>query len=102
MISVLFLLCFLALLFMDALWLPAGKGLASRLSFVMSNCEGVHFPINILGQVWCLIVSIPDLCPLSYFVICQQQICRLKSVLLCSLISAFIISCLEIVIDTLS
>ena len=20
-----------------------------------------------LGQVWCLIVSIPDLCPLSYF-----------------------------------
>ena len=26
-----------------------------------------HFPIGILGQVWCLIVSIPDLCPLSYF-----------------------------------
>ena len=22
----------------------------------------------ILGQVWCLIASIPDLCPLSYFV----------------------------------
>ena len=22
-----------------------------------------HFPIGILGQVWCLIVSIPDLCP---------------------------------------
>ena len=26
-----------------------------------------HFPIGILGQVWYLIVSIPDLCPLSYF-----------------------------------
>ena len=26
-----------------------------------------HFPIGILGQVWCLIVSIPDLCLLSYF-----------------------------------
>ena len=24
-------------------------------------------PIGILGQVWCLIVSIPDLCPLSSF-----------------------------------
>ena len=27
-----------------------------------------HFPIGILGQVWCLIVSIPDLFPFSYFV----------------------------------
>ena len=25
-----------------------------------------HFPIGILGQVWCLTVLIPDLCPLSY------------------------------------
>ena len=25
-----------------------------------------HFPIGILGQVWCLIVSIPDICPHSY------------------------------------
>ena len=25
-----------------------------------------HFPIGILGQVWCLIVSIPDVCPVSY------------------------------------
>ena len=33
----------------------------------MSNCEVVTFPCGILGQVWCLIVSIPDLCPLSYF-----------------------------------
>ena len=26
-----------------------------------------HFPIRILGQVWYLIVSIPDLCTLTYF-----------------------------------
>ena len=26
-----------------------------------------YFPIGILGQVWFLIVSIPDLCPLTYF-----------------------------------
>ena len=27
-----------------------------------------HFPIGILGQVWYLVVSIPDLCTLTYFV----------------------------------
>ena len=26
-----------------------------------------HVPIGILGQVWYLIVSIPDLCTLTYF-----------------------------------
>ena len=26
-----------------------------------------HFPIGILGQVWYLVVSIPDLCILTYF-----------------------------------
>ena len=31
------LLCFHACLFVDALWSPAGKGLSSLLSFVMSN-----------------------------------------------------------------
>ena len=30
-------------------------------------CEFVTFPIGILGQVWYLIVSIPDLCILTYF-----------------------------------
>ena len=27
----------------------------------------MYFSIGILDQVWCLIVSISDLCPLSYF-----------------------------------
>ena len=59
------LLCFHARLIVDALWSPDGKGLTSWLSFVMSNCDVVTFPIGILGQVWRLIVSIPDLCHLS-------------------------------------
>ena len=67
LVSVLCLLCFRACLFIDALWSPAGKGLISWLSFVMINCEFVTFPIGILGQVWYLIVLIPDLCPLSYY-----------------------------------
>ena len=67
-------LCYLCLvfvmlsrrLFIAALWSPAGKGLISRLLFVMFNCVFVTFPCGILGQVWYLIVSIPDLCRLSY------------------------------------
>ena len=54
-------------LFIDALWSPVGKGLTSWLSFVMSNCVFGTFPCGILGQVWYLIVSVLDLCPLSYF-----------------------------------
>ena len=32
-------------LFICALWPPAGKGLASRLSFVVSNCKFITFPL---------------------------------------------------------
>ena len=39
----------------------------SWLSFVVSNCEFVTFPFGILCQVWYLIVSILDLCTLTYF-----------------------------------
>ena len=45
-----------------SLWSPAGKGLGSRLWCLLWVC---HFPIGILGQVWYLIVSIPDLCNLT-------------------------------------
>ena len=44
-ISVLYLLCFRARLFIDVLLSPAGTGLTSWLSFVMSNCEVVTFPL---------------------------------------------------------
>ena len=37
------LLCFHARLFVDALRSPAGKGLTSWLSLVMSNCDVVTF-----------------------------------------------------------
>ena len=43
--SVLCLLCLCARLFICALWSPAGKGLSSLLSFVVSNCEFVTFPL---------------------------------------------------------
>ena len=56
-----------ACLFICALWSPAGKGLTFWLSFVVSNYEFVTFPIGILGQLWYLIVPIPDLCTLTYF-----------------------------------
>ena len=50
-----------------ALWSSVGKGLTSWLSFVMLNCIFVTFACGILGQVWYIIVSISDLCLLSYF-----------------------------------
>ena len=56
-------------LFIDALWSPAGKGLTSCFSFLMSNCVFVTFPCGILGQVWYLIVLIPDLCPFLLFLV---------------------------------
>ena len=40
-----FWLCFYARLFIDALWSSAGKGLTSWLSFAVSNCEVVTFPL---------------------------------------------------------
>ena len=57
----------LSRLFNAASWPPAGKGLTSLLLFVMCNCDFVTFPCGILGQVWYLIVLIPDLYRLSYF-----------------------------------
>ena len=43
-----------------------GKGLTSWLSFVMSNCEVVTFPLVSWVRVWCFILSIPNLCLFSY------------------------------------
>ena len=54
-------------LFIAVLWSPAGKGLTSWLLFVMFNCVFDTFPCGILGQVWYLMVSITDLCRISYY-----------------------------------
>ena len=43
--SVLCLQCLCARLFICALWSPAGKGLTSWLSSVVSNCEFDTFPL---------------------------------------------------------
>ena len=45
------------------LLMPCSRGLTSSGVWFLS----CHFPIGILGQVWCLIVSLPDHCSLSYF-----------------------------------
>ena len=67
----LFYLCLvfvmLSRLFTAALWSPAGKGLTSWLLFVIINCVFVTFLCSFLGLMCYLIVSIPDLCRLSYF-----------------------------------
>ena len=64
--SVLCLLCLCARLFICALWSPAGKGLTSWLSFVVSAVSlslSHWYP----GSGVVLIVSIPDLRTLTYF-----------------------------------
>ena len=58
--------------FIAALWSPAGKRLTTWLLFVMLNSVFVTFLCGILGQLWYLIVSIPDLCP---FITKYQAIC---------------------------
>ena len=40
---------------------------ADLLALACDVCVFVTFPCGILGQVWYLIVLIPDLCHLSYF-----------------------------------
>ena len=45
--------------------------------YVMFSCVFVTFPCGVLGQVWNLIVSIPDICRLTYF----YNICKIFSIL---------------------
>ena len=42
-------------------------GLICNMTYVMFSCVFVTFACGVLGQVWYLIVSIPDLCLLTYF-----------------------------------
>ena len=63
----LFVFALLSYLCHAALWSPAGKADVLAILYVMITCVFVTFPYGILGQVWNLIVSIPDLCLLLYF-----------------------------------
>ena len=69
--SVLCLLCFVRVCLYVLRGHLLGKGwpLGSRLWCLLWVC---HFPIGILGQVWYLIVSIPDLCNLTYFILLRR------------------------------
>ena len=61
----------LSRLFIAALGSPEGKGLTSWLLFVMFIVFLLLSHLVSFGQVWYLIVSIPDPCCLSYFEITQ-------------------------------
>ena len=65
----------LSCLFITAFWSPDGKELTSWLLFVMFICIFVTFLCGILGQVWYLVVSILDLCRLSYSVFVFDLLC---------------------------
>ena len=71
--SVLCLLCFVRVCLYVLCGHLLGKGwpLGSRLWCLLWVC---HFPIGILGQVWYLIVSIPDLCTITYFCYCFDKV----------------------------
>ena len=78
--------CFLCLVFLmlshliiAALWLPAGKRLTSWLLLVFC-----YIPISILGQVWYLIVSFPDLCHLSFLDTLRARITLIDNFICCT------------------
>ena len=57
-------------LFIAELWSPEEKGLTSWLLFDLVcdvYCDFITFPFGIQGQVWYLIVSIPDPYMISFF-----------------------------------
>ena len=76
--SVLYLLCFVRVCLYVLCGHLLGKDwpLGSRLWCLLWVC---HFPIGILGQVWYLIVSIPDLCTLTYFTLLLLRTLTIKS-----------------------
>ena len=55
-------------LFIAAMWSSLGKRLTFLALVSDVSCMFVTFPCGILGRVWYLIVLVPDLCLISYFV----------------------------------
>ena len=66
----LFLSCFVMILCTSVCWCLVVT-CWERADLLVLVCDvflwRCHFPIGILDPMWCSIVSIPDLCPLSYF-----------------------------------
>ena len=86
-------LCFVfvmfSCLFIVVMWLPAVERVdLLALLYVMLHCTFVTFQCGVLGQVWCLIVSIPDLCRLSYFD--SENKTRFKKAQACMMSTGFV------------
>ena len=63
----------LSCLFSVALW---ERAYLLALLYVMFYCIFVTFPCGVLGQMWYLIVSIPDFCLLTFmFVMVRGSLC---------------------------
>ena len=60
-------------LFVVALWAPAVKGLTSWFYVCDDLLCFVTFLWGVLGQEWCLIVSISDLCLLLNLIVSKQK-----------------------------
>ena len=90
--SVLCLLCFVHVCLYGLCGHLLGKG--SRLWCLLWVC---HFPIGILGQVWYLIVSIPDLCTITYLSL-SFSCCVCEYFFVCQFLSAswLSVSCLSV------
>ena len=68
--SMFFLSCVCYAFVSVCLYVPCGHLLGGGWPFgsrLWCPAVGCHFPIDSLSQVWYLIVSIPDLCTLTYF-----------------------------------
>ena len=81
--SVLCLLCLCTRLFICALWSPAGKGLASWLSFVVCNCEFVTFQLVSLVRCGTWLYRFLIFAPLLTFTYNQMVKILLLLIILC-------------------
>ena len=54
-------------LYRQIVGIPMGTNCVPLVANLFLFCYERDFPIGILGQLWYLIVSIPDLCTLTYF-----------------------------------
>ena len=95
------LLCFHAHLFVDALWSPAGKGLTSWLSFAMSNCDVVTFPLVswVRCGAWLYRLLILALfLPFTSLIINEQTICvqnnKILTLCTCDMHMVVLVCCL--------
>ena len=72
-VFVIYVLCLSC--FLDCSFQPAGKGLASWPSYVIFLCVFVAFSYGVLGQLWYLIVMIPDFGLLSLNMQVLSKLC---------------------------